>query len=542
MEKVEQSKYWKIIFWLVIILQVITMLYWGNRKGGFYWDEFFTLDNAHYSSASTPDRVKLYDAEFMEYDKWFDITELKATLTVTRENSLLKDSFMYNIKKFWTGRAYRDVVLHYVEAVFFPGEINKWSAISINIVLFLINQLVLYQLIKEVTGRKIIALFSITMYGFSGMAISMTIFIRFYMWITTFFTIFVYCHLRIWKEDKLWKNLGYICLLGAALLLCFKEQPVVIFCAAGFVLYFSFILLGSKQYKKFLQYVFLIGGAGIIYMVFFTSYIEEIVKALQGADTGNSATVHYLSRITSLTPEIFIERCRIFIQMIYRYLFGHSIVFVVVVVLLCGSVIYGYLKRRNNQEKEECTIPLFIWSIVGAIVTFSLVSICISLTDSIRYNSFMFPILAGSIITLLYNYGKNVMKEQWISILITALLVGEVFFTLSIPRIDNVYYEDKAEVEKINAVENIDSVVVDYHFDDKVMYECLAFGDENTKVIFKKYENIDFNGLEDTILVWQTVNREFDVENFLINVGYQSVEKIAQTHESKVYLCSKQAK
>ncbi len=36
---------------VVIAIQLIFMVYWGTQKSGYYVDEFFTYDNAHYLSA-----------------------------------------------------------------------------------------------------------------------------------------------------------------------------------------------------------------------------------------------------------------------------------------------------------------------------------------------------------------------------------------------------------------------------------------------------------------------------------------------------------
>lgn len=538
MERLEQSKYWKFLFIAVIAIQVGVMIYWGNMKSGYYWDEFFTFDNAHYSSSTTPTRVKLYDADFMEYDKWFELSELKGTLTVTRENSLLNDSLSYNINKFWKGRAYRDVLLNYVEAIFFPGELNKWSAISINIVLFVLNQLILYQLVKGITGRKIIALFSVMMYGFSGMAISMTIFIRFYMWVTTLFTVFIFCHMLIWKEDNIWKCLCYIVVAGLSLLLCFKEQPIVVFAGVGFIGSFAIILLICKKYKKCIQYLLPIVGGGSIYLIFFTSYLQEVFQSGSlGVDASNSSTLFYLSKAKDLDLQELISRCKMFIQIVNRYLFGHSIILAIFLLLMMGLIFYVNLKKRSSNLENK--VPLFMWSIVGAILIFAVVSVCIRLADTVRYNSFIFPLLAICVVTFLFQYGRRAINERAISILILGLIIIQVYFTFTIPRIDNVYYEDKEEVEKIHQIENIDSVVVDYYLDDKVMYECLAYGDVSTKVIFKKSSSINFDECGEEFLLWQSVNHGLDIENDLVNAGYTSIKEIAQTHESRVYLCTK---
>lgn len=109
------------MLWGLLLLQFLYMLYWGTQKSGYYVDEFFTYDNAHYISASTPEREKLYQADYMEYGKWFDVEELKSKLTVKKEESLLQDSFQYNISTFLNQKPYM-AILNYVEAIFFQDS------------------------------------------------------------------------------------------------------------------------------------------------------------------------------------------------------------------------------------------------------------------------------------------------------------------------------------------------------------------------------------------------------------------------------------
>ena len=81
---------------------------------------------------------------------------------------------------------------------------------------------------------------------------------------------------------------------------------------------------------------------------------------------------------------------------------------------------------------------------------------------------------------------------------------------------------------------------MDYHFDDKVMYECLAYTDEDTRVMFTQYGNTDFSKLTDTLLVWQSANELDCAIQELSNSGFSCIKEIANTHESRVFLCKKQ--
>ena len=91
-------------------------------------------------------------------------------------------------------------------------------------------------------------------------------------------------------------------------------------------------------------------------------------------------------------------------------------------------------------------------------------------------------------------------------------------------------------MQKIQAYDGINSVVLDYNFDDRVMYECVAFADRNTEVMFVKHQNMDCNSWGDNVLVWQSVSEDHDALEEILVQEFNSVEEIANTHESVVYL------
>ena len=131
-------------------------------------------------------------------------------------------------------------------------------------------------------------------------------------------------------------------------------------------------------------------------------------------------------------------------------------------------------------------------------------------------------------------------KEKVTAIIGLVILMGEIFFTVSIPRVENLYREDREGISAIRQHRGINSVVVDYHWDDCVMYECLAYTDESTKIMFSSYGNTDYDKLDNTIFVWQSVNKEKKIVQDLLEEGYTYIDEIAQTHESRVFLCKRE--
>ena len=539
MGKIIKLRY-KIVFVLILVLQAMYMFYWGTQKSGYYVDEFFTYDNTHYISASTPERVKLYDADFMEYGKWFDVSELKSTLTVERDESLLQDSLQDNIKAFlkWPYMA----VLNYVEAVFFDGQMNWWSALSINMICFLINQIIMYLIVRKLEYDEKTAFIAMALYGFSGMAISMFIYVRMYMWLTLFTSIFTFLHVLMWKEQCWWKNVSYEILAMGLLLILYKNSPLPVLYGVALIACFTIGLCVRKRWTQVGYYSVPIFVIGTAYAALKTDYIKIFSNPVQALTLKNTniSTQILLTNMFSLNLREFISRLQDFVQMVYRFLFGHSFVFIFYVILLCLFVLFIFSGYKNKNIKEEIhnkciKFEIIIW---GAIFIYMMASIIFRL-NVIRYNSFIYPEISIVVVMLFAYLNRYVHKDKVFVWACCIALAGEIFYTVSVPRIENLYREDREGVNTIQQYKGIDSVVIDYKWDDRVMYECLAYADEATKVMFVKYGDIEYSSLEDTLLVWQSINESEDILQELLDAGYTYITGIAQTHESRVYLCKR---
>ena len=519
----------KAVFIALLLLQICYMLYWGNAKGGFYVDEFFSFDNAHYLSASTPKRIKLYDADFMEYGKWFQLSDLKETLAVTKEIALYQDSFGHNIKTLLKS-AY-NWMLNYVEALFFPGEVNKWSGISINIVLFALCQVFLYFLSSKVSGNSLAALIACAMYGFSGLVVSMVVYVRFYVLANLWMLIFLYLHVLMWEEKNIRKNILYEMIAVLMLFLGYRMSPLAVIMGIGEILCFSVALGIRKRWFQIGYYTVPILLGGTVYAALFTDYLKMFRNPSAAAQGGyGAAKTSLLVSLVRLTPSSFVTRAVSLFEIINDYLFGHVYVLLLLVVLCIYSVIREFRKKQKR--------PFVYVVVLGAAVFYFVASVCFHL-GTIRYNSFLYPLIVIIISDMISDILDRERTGKVVTILLVIAFIGELYYTVSIPRIQNLYPEEKLQVEIIQKNCGIDNIVVDYQFDDRVMYECLAYGDTDTNVMFVHFDSIDFTDKSDTLLVWQSVNQADEILPYLEEAGYSYVEQIAVTHESKVFLCSK---
>lgn len=541
MEKIKQRK-GTLLFGILLLLQCAYMIYWGTQKSGYYVDEFFTYDNTHYISESTPERVKLYDADFLEYEKWYDVRDIKSTLVVQRDESLLQDSLSYNIYAFTQRWPYM-TLLNYVEAIFFEGKLSWWSAIGLNLVCFILNQILIYQIGMKICQNRNMALFAMTLYGFSGMAASMLVYVRMYMWLTLLMTIFTYIHVLMWDEKKHWKNIVLEILTLPFLYLAFKDSPLPVIYGVALIVCFLIGLLIRRKWFQALYYGIPLLGGGAVYAITQTDYVKIFMNPHQALESGTIAVAvsSLIENMVTLDIHNLGERIINFLHIICRYLFGHSSV-VIIYIIIALIMLFMMMQKKaypvtvDKTDKNVGFLAVLLW----AVILYGMASVVFKL-ESIRYNSFVFPQLAVCIAVIWGYMGKMINKEKVVTVIGLVILIGEIFFTVSTPRVENLYLEDREGVNAIKQHEGIDSVVVDYHWDDCVMYECLAYTDENTKLMFTSYGCTDYDKLGNTILVWQNVNKEEQIVQDLLRAGYTYIDEIAETHESRVFLCKKES-
>ena len=539
MEK-QKSKAGIIIFIVLLIVQFAYMIFWGMQKSGYYVDEFFTYDNAHYISASTPERLKLYEADYLEYNKWLDVLDIKGTLMVQREESLLNDSLAYNIKVFLTSKPYM-AILNYVEAIFFEGELNWWSSMSINMVCFLLNQIFMYLLTMKICKKSNVALLATAMYGFCGMAISMFVYVRMYMWLTMLVTLFTYLHVLMWNEEKHWKNILFEIMSLPVLFLAYRNSPLPVIYGISLIGCFTVGLLVRKKWIQAMYYGIPIIGGGVVFAITQTDYVKIFANPQQALMSGilDSPTTSLVQSMYSMNIDEFMSRMKEVLRVIFRFEFGHFIIAILYVLLVVFLACILVKKNKEIRKSKEIENTGFQYILYASVVLFFIGAVIFTLIP-IRYTSFVYPMIAVCVMLLIMHLGQMINIEKIITASVIVLICGQTFFTVYIPRIENLYLEDREAVQNIQRCEGINSLVVDYHFDDRVMYECLAYTDENTKVMFSSYEDIDYAELGENILVWQTVNvSSEELEQNLRNAGYCTTEKLGETHESKVFLCKK---
>ena len=168
---------------VLLLLQLLAALYWGFQKEGYYIDELWSYGLAN--SRETPflqDKAGYMNAwhgpefygEYLTVDpgEWFDFRSV-----YENQAQDVHPPFYY-------------LLLHTVCSVF-AGEFSKWFGLAINLCFFAGILWLLFAIGGKLLGRENPArLLPPLLYGFSGGALSMVVYIRMYAMLTFWVLLF----------------------------------------------------------------------------------------------------------------------------------------------------------------------------------------------------------------------------------------------------------------------------------------------------------------------------------------------------------------
>ncbi|MGI6545409.1 MAG: hypothetical protein ACOX2M_03085 [Fastidiosipilaceae bacterium] len=193
---------------IILFLQVGFMVRMGVEKKEYHLDEVYSyvLANSHRADRIT-NRPDLWE-------RWISPGELNEVVTVQEG------------ERFSFGTVYRNNVLDIHPPLYywalhsvcslFANRFSKWFGLSLNILLFLLNQLVLYALSKRLLRKPRLALLPPLLYGGSMVALDTVLFLRMYMMLTFWTTLLVWLALDILERGQTAKKLVmlYVVTLG----------------------------------------------------------------------------------------------------------------------------------------------------------------------------------------------------------------------------------------------------------------------------------------------------------------------------------------
>ena len=234
-------------------------LFWCVKKSDMFIDEVYTygLSNSYYApfiKDTTEDGTLinrlLTQADFREY------------LSVSEGEAFSFDSVYYNQTQDAHPPLYY-MILHFV-CSFFVGSYSKWLGLTINILFYLISNLLLYKVGTLILRSRSAAVLAVLLYATSREGLSTALMVRMYILMTLLTVLYLWIVLRLYQGDS--SKIYYPLVTGVLFLGLFTQYFFVIF---PFFISAVFCLheLKEKHIKRCIYYaISAFSGIGIFYI------------------------------------------------------------------------------------------------------------------------------------------------------------------------------------------------------------------------------------------------------------------------------------
>lgn len=268
----------KAIFIIVLILQIMVAAFYMNSKQFMHCDELFCYEGAHNAMLYRFGDVKfrlLTDEGW--WNAWHTREEFMEHFEVRGDESILSHSLTEVKGSLKTNNIYY-ILLNIAVSLQNDPAMTKWSGFMLNIIFFILHQILLFLIGKEIFHDKRKALLPMIIYGFSAGAISLIVYIRFYVLKSLLCLLIAYIHIKLMERQNLWGVIAAYVVTGLAMLALYGNQPYIVIYMALAVFVFMITCLICRQYKLLLKYI----GAGFVGVLAVVLLVPTVTSRLLG--------------------------------------------------------------------------------------------------------------------------------------------------------------------------------------------------------------------------------------------------------------------
>ena len=402
------KKFYILCFVIIWAVQMVAAFYFCTAKQGFHEDEYYT----YYSTART-------NGFYVEDGQWMSRETYRDEFVV-----LPGQQFQYGLVRQVQSWDVHPPVYYWVfhtVASLVPDVFSKWIGLSVNLFFHGINIVLLAYLSYLISNRnKALSLIATLFYGLTPAAISGVVFIRMYEMLTMWVLICAILHVRAVKgldsdgqisgsgPGKLSVK-GFLIPIAVVTYLGFLTQYYyfifLFFIGAAFCIW---LLCHDCNLWNCLRY----GVSQLIAFAFayltYPSFPGQMFRGQRGAQ----ATENFFD-LSNTT-----ERLRFFWNLLDEYVFGKTLVWILLVIVLLAVTAYAVNGRRkvsalsHNQQqgmKPDAAWCLLAFAVIGYFLAVSKTALLLGDTS----NRYQLPVY-GMIVLLLfdgiYRLGKMCMS------------------------------------------------------------------------------------------------------------------------------------
>ena len=420
----------KLIASAFVVLQILLILFWVSRQGSLYWDAYYTLENANSISQANPsEHYIIYDSEFEE-GKWLPVEYVVNTMIVDSSEALYYGEPDYILRSLFF-KPYTSF-LNISEAILSPGVFSRWPAVFLNILFFITTQFLLWKVAVRLSGNEVIAMMAVLLYGFSGMAFSMTTYARFYVFTTMLMTVYTYLHVLMWdlKDRECVKAFGIECLTFLIAYWSMGTSQLTLFYYVIFIVVYCLGLLISKRFIPATIYIVPIVIGGGLFLTRGSDYLWMITHLREAFNSTRfrGPTLWVLDSFLTLNPISFVERLAHMFLLVGRFAFGCW----PVCLLFCVIVAYMCIRKRRIEYFHTA----IEWIVFISAFLFILLAGGLRFYAQTRYSSYVFPLIGWIIAVVLYDFVTEYPGSIFPKVLSAVVILSVIAFTITVVRVD----------------------------------------------------------------------------------------------------------
>lgn len=506
---------------LIILMQSLVVVLWGIRKERFNIDEVFSYEGAKSGGYG----MRYWDRDIDSfYGKNYTKEDFEKHITIEQDDLLIAKPI-----EVVDALAHRNVyyTILNLAATFTAGTLTKWTGIGLNLLLFILTQIVLYRLVARICNSFRCAVIAILIYGFSAGGISTVLYMRCYMLLILMLLVAFSFYLKS-MENAGWRaKLLYLIPALLSGVCCIKiHQFGMLFFAimTGGVIFYVLLCERNKDL------LFGLMGAAIIGLIICVSYLKQSTGLLE--IFGNS--------LNNLNIEGLIDRGKQIIAIVSRHLWYHPLGSILMGVPIVCSVI----KKRKRTEEEKKQRKLGI--IVGLCVCGYLCVLMLGSAIAWKYFSIIYPFIYLCWIML---SDIQWLSQRMLAIMVTFFLciVGVSYYNKNISEL----FIGELETERFfeENYTGVNGVMI--HADgagENWLYEAAYLWPRKSEInvqLLSAVKNASRlmipQDQEEEILLWMTIDYDNEevMKLFIEKTSFTKWESIYTTDSLRVYLCGK---
>ena len=321
-----------LLFGMILGLQLLCMLYYGNAKQGYFELWSYGLANSYYHPHVFSNGGFTRGWEMGSYFR--DYLEVLPNQRFKYGSVFYNQANDYHPPLFYIG-------LHTISSLF-PNTFSKWYGIAPNIVYFAISMIILFILAKRLFKNEWLALIPVICYGFSAGAISNVVYIRMYVLLTVWVMSLMDLHLK-WVINNKIPSMDFLLLIIVAYL-GFMTHYYFFLIAFFTSAFYFFYLLFNKHIADLVKYcVSMLASLLLVELTFPIAFYKLF------ADQRGSEAVQNLFSVSDA-----FEHVKTFWKIIGEGLFANSInIFALIFLFGCGATLLHWIRGKTWDRKEE---------------------------------------------------------------------------------------------------------------------------------------------------------------------------------------------